>query len=139
MPTQGFLLDTHVWVWLELGEDRFTPLQKRQLNAAAVNLHLYITSITLLEVANMHRRGKVALPMSLDSWFETTLSHAGITILQVTPRIASDTCLLPETFHGDPADRLIASTARVEGLTLCTHDEKLIAFGKQGLYRTMPI
>jgi PIN domain nuclease of toxin-antitoxin system len=137
--TQGILLDTHAWLWLEMGEEHFTPAQKRQLQASAVNLHLYVASISLLEIANMHRRGRISLPISLDSWFEQTLSQAGITILQVTPKIAVETTLLPESFHGDPADRLIAATARVENLTLCTHDKALLAHGKQGLYRTLPV
>jgi PIN domain nuclease of toxin-antitoxin system len=139
MPTQGILLDTHVWLWLELGEDHFTAAQLRQLNAAAVNLHLFVSAISLLEVANLHRRGRVTLPIPLDSWFEQTLTQAGISLLQITPKIAVETALLPEEFHGDPADRLIASTARVENLTLCTHDKSLLSFGKKGLYRTMPV
>jgi len=139
MPEHGILLDTHAWLWLELGEDRFTTLQKRQLNAAALNLHLYVASISLLEVANQHRRGRIALPMSLDSWFERAFSQAGVTLLQITPQIAVETTLLPDAFHGDPADRLIAATARVENLLLCTHDNALLRFGKQGLFRTLAI
>ncbi len=139
MPPQGILLDTHAWLWLELGEDYFTPLQKRQLNNAAINLHLYVAGISLLEVANLHRRKRISLPIPLDTWFEQSFSQVGITLLQITPRIAVETTFLPESFHGDPADRIIAATARVENLTLCTHDEALLKFGKLGLYRTLAI
>jgi PIN domain nuclease of toxin-antitoxin system len=32
---------------------------------------------------------------------------------------------LPDTFHGDPADRMIVATARVHDLPLATHDEAI--------------
>jgi PIN domain nuclease of toxin-antitoxin system len=32
---------------------------------------------------------------------------------------------LPRSFHQDPADRLIAATARTAGLPLATHDARI--------------
>jgi PIN domain nuclease of toxin-antitoxin system len=41
--------------------------------------------------------------------------------------IAEQLTLLPSSFHRDPADRIIVSTARVHGLPLLTKDRKLLA------------
>lgn len=35
---------------------------------------------------------------------------------------------LPPEFHKDPADRMLAATARVEGLTLITADQRILDY-----------
>ena len=77
------------------------------------------------------------LPLALQDWLERALSEANIGLIAISPRIASETSMLPDGFQGDPADRLIAATARVENLTLCTHDRDLLRYGKRGLFRVL--
>ena len=48
------------------------------------------------------------------------------------PAIAVASTRLPGQLHGDPADRLLAATARQLNLALVTADEKLLAYGAQG-------
>jgi PIN domain nuclease of toxin-antitoxin system len=133
------LLDTHAWAWFEQGEEQLPIKARNQIEKAAWAGSLYIASISLLEIANMHRRGRIKLTIPLEQWFAETLNHQGMQIVPLTPAIALETTLLPESFHGDPADRLIASTARVENLTLYTHDKAILRFGKQGLLHTVAI
>ena len=49
----------------------------------------------------------------------------GITILPITPEIAALASQFPEDYPGDPSDRIIGATARAEGMTLVTRDEKI--------------
>ena len=35
---------------------------------------------------------------------------------------------LPGTFHRDPADRVLVATARRDGLTLVTADDRILAY-----------
>jgi PIN domain nuclease of toxin-antitoxin system len=35
---------------------------------------------------------------------------------------------LPDTFHADPADRIIAATARLKNCTILTADKKILAY-----------
>jgi PIN domain nuclease of toxin-antitoxin system len=93
----------------------------------------------MLEIANIVRKGRVSLDMSLANWFDSTLRKPGVRLLDTTPAIAIETMNLPSTFHGDPGDRLIAATARVENLNLLTHDRDLLRFGKQGLMRVLKV
>ncbi len=44
-----------------------------------------------------------------------------------------ESCNLPGNFHGDPADRLIVGTARVEGAALVTRDSTILDFSKTKL------
>jgi PIN domain nuclease of toxin-antitoxin system len=43
----------------------------------------------------------------------------------ITPEIAAFAVELPSSFPKDPADRLIAATAMVEGAPLVTADERI--------------
>ena len=135
----GLLLDTHTWLWLESGIAEIRPAARAQMEKAATEHRLFLSAISLLELANMYRRGRITLPIPLEIWLDQSLSQPGISLLPLTPPIAVETTRLPHDFQGDPADRLIASTARVHQLTLCTRDKALLRFGRQGLYRTLTI
>jgi PIN domain nuclease of toxin-antitoxin system len=50
----------------------------------------------------------------------------GIAILPITAEIAVLATQFPETYPSDPSDRLIGATARAEGITLVTRDERIL-------------
>jgi PIN domain nuclease of toxin-antitoxin system len=50
----------------------------------------------------------------------------GIAILPITLDIAVLTAQFPPDFPSDPMDRIIAATARAEGLPLVTADERIL-------------
>lgn len=135
----GVLLDTHTWVWLQNGQlDMHGELEQVLQNALDKNA-LFTCSISMLEIANAVHRGRMTFDRSLPEWFETSQRNPGVRLIDITPEIALDTMKLPATFHGDPGDRLITATARIENLILLTHDRDLLRFGKQGLMRTMKV
>ena len=49
------------------------------------------------------------------------------TVIPVSETIAVRAGELPEPFHGDPMDRMIAATAIMEKCTLITADNKILA------------
>jgi len=134
----GLLLDTHTWLWLATGDERLPVPARRAIERQEASGSLYVAAISLLEIANMSRRNRVILPLPLEEWLTRALSEAGIALLDISPRIAAETALLPEGFHGDPADRLLVATARVQNLALCTHDKELLRHAKQGLFLALP-
>jgi len=44
----------------------------------------------------------------------------------ISPAVATEVAALPDSFHRDPADRILVATARVQGATLLTQDERII-------------
>ena len=46
-------------------------------------------------------------------------------IKPITPEVAALAWQFPDDFSRDPADRLIAATARAEGMALVTRDERI--------------
>jgi PIN domain nuclease of toxin-antitoxin system len=51
-------------------------------------------------------------------------------IFPLTPEIAADSVRLGDEFPSDPADQIIAATARHHGLKLLTSDDRIRKSGK---------
>ncbi len=132
-----FLLDTHTLVWISLDPDRVKARAKERLKREKEPLS--VSAVSLYEVAVLSRRGRIDLDIPIQSWFDLAFADASLRLLPVTPQIAINAALLPDGFHGDPIDRIIAATARVHNLVLCTHDEKLVRFGQQGVYKFLEV
>jgi PIN domain nuclease of toxin-antitoxin system len=49
--------------------------------------------------------------------------------LSISPAVAAAVAALPETFHRDPADRIIVASAQIAGATLMTRDRRIIDAG----------
>ncbi len=139
MTDNACLLDTHTWIWLALDRTRIRVAADVVLREAGYRSDLCISSISLFEIANLVDRKRIDLKMPLRDWFHINFSASALTIVPVTPEIALASLSLPPDFHRDPNDRLIASTAIAHDLILCTRDEYLIRFGKQGVYRYLEI
>jgi len=122
-----------------LDPGRIKGAAREQLVASAESDELFVAAISMYEVAAGAKRGRIELNMATQAWFDLTLLDPGLRLLALTPEIAAETALLPDDFHGDPGDRLVAATARVHDLVLCTHDGRLLRFGQQGIYRFLEV
>ena len=118
------LLDTHVW-WWTLSEPERLSRKARQLIKKTPSEQRAIASISIWEFAMMVMRGRIKLTVTPDEWLEYAINRTGLTIFNLNPKIALESCSLPGSFHKDPADRLIVATARVSQSQLITKDEKM--------------
>ena len=121
------LLDTHTWFWAVGEPERLSKKALKSITATKP-ANRGIASISMWELAMMVAKEKVEISISLDQWFEHAVAGTGICVYDLNPQIAVESCNLPGTFHKDPADRLIAATARVHGLTLITKDSRILAY-----------
>ena len=71
------------------------------------------------------RKGRLDLTIDVGDWIAKCEGIPCIRFVPVDPRVAPRPVLLPEPFHADPADRLIAATALVPGVPLATKDDRL--------------
>lgn len=129
------LLDTHVWLWIIEDNRALRPDARTAILTAAAEFNLYLSPISLWEIALKSSRGQLKLHLALRPWIRRGMELTGIKLAPITPDIACACADLPAQFHGDPADRLIAATARSEGMTLMTHDRALLALAKQGHFK----
>ncbi len=132
MPSDLLLLDTHCWIWAQLGLiQQLSRMALQSIKDGERDGNLRISVISIWELAMLEKRGRVALPMNVRTWVEQALSKPGIAVAPLTPEIAIESVHLPGEMHGDPADRMLVATARVLGATLVTKDAQLIRYSRQ--------
>jgi PIN domain nuclease of toxin-antitoxin system len=138
MPSELLLLDTHCWLWAQLGlVQRLSRAALAAIRNAESEGSLRVSVISVWELAMLEKRGRVALPMNVRTWIEQALSKPGISVTPLTTEIAIESVHLPADLHGDPADRMLIATARVLSATLLTKDAQLIRYSRQRHVRAL--
>ena len=138
MPNDLLLLDTHCWLWAQLGlTERLSRAALTAIRNAESEGNLRISVISIWELAMLEKRGRVALPMNVRTWVEQALGKPGIAVAPLTPDIAIESVHLPGELHGDPADRMLVATARLLGATLLTKDAQLLRYSRQRYVRAL--
>jgi PIN domain nuclease of toxin-antitoxin system len=119
-----FLLDTHVWFWHAMDSARL-PRRLRDLIDRSTEA-LWLSPISVWELGMLNARGRVRVPGGVRAWSETALREFPLREAMFNREVAAATVDLTLP-HRDPADRFLAATALVYGLTLMTVDERLVA------------
>ena len=115
------LVDTHVVVWLALEPERVSKNAQAAIDYARQNEDgLAVCGVTLLEIATAYGKGRISLAMSLESFLRDIEER--FVVLPISARACARTLTLPTSYPKDPADRVIAATALVEGMALVTAD-----------------
>ena len=125
-----YLLDTHAWLWAVLGHARLGARARRALAAVESGERIGLAAISLKEAAWLLARGRVTLTKEAASWagwLRDAAAAPGLEVLPLTVEVAIESERFSDSFPRDPADRLIAATARVHDLTLLTADAALRA------------
>jgi PIN domain nuclease of toxin-antitoxin system len=132
MPGELLLLDTHCWLWAQLGlTERLSRAALPAIRTAESEGNLRISVISIWELAMLEKQGRVALPMNVRTWVEQALRKPGIAVAPLTAEIAIESVHLPGELHGDSADRILVATARIIGATLLTKDARLLEYSRQ--------
>ena len=120
------LLDTHVWVWLSIGDLSSLSAKARKLVAGGTQK--WISAISCWELAKLVERQRIGFNIPTLAWMRRSLNENNIRIADLTTEIAVESTGL-EGFHRDPADQIIVATSRVLGMPLVTADQRIVGFG----------
>jgi PIN domain nuclease of toxin-antitoxin system len=121
------LFDTHVWWWSLSEPENLSAVSRKAIATSKVD-ERYIASISIWEFAMMATKQRIELKISSEEWLSRAINNTGISIVELTPAIATDSCNLPGKFHKDPADQIIVASARRNNLTLITKDQKILDY-----------
>jgi PIN domain nuclease of toxin-antitoxin system len=118
------LLDTHVWVWSLLEPHRLAAKVRRRLENGADSL--WLSPISVWEACLLAERGRLELDRPVGAWVDAALQAAPVRDAPLTRQVAMESRAVA-LGHDDPADRFLAASALVHGLTLLTADRRLLA------------
>src|SRR5512134_3888777 len=112
------LLDTCAAIWLMNG-DPISRISREAIRVAQETASgVYVSPITAWEVAHLAARNRLRLSMATATWFDRLLSLPDIRLAPMPPQVLIASAGLPGTPPKDPADRIIAATARTYGHVL---------------------
>ncbi len=117
------LLDTHVLIWMSSDPKRLSRKAREAIREARQKTGIAAASITLWELAWLAENRRILVSGSVESFVRETISR--VIVMPMTPEIVALAVRLPSDYLKDPADRLIASTAIVDGIPLVTADERV--------------
>lgn len=124
--SQALLLDTHVWLWWLLGDPRLEQKTVDYLDQLPAHNRPYLSDISLWELALLVDRKRLHLNQPLEDFLRIAASPATVQLCRIETATIIEMNKLPESFHRDPADRLIVATARARGLPLCSFDQLIL-------------
>jgi len=120
-----FLLDTHVFLWLNHQPERLSPAV--QALCAAGEHDFYLSIVSAWEMQIKSQLGKLSMAMPVKELVDRSCGANDIQVLPVTLEHVDALSQLPD-LHKDPFDRLLIAQAMHEGLTLLSADQAIAAY-----------
>ena len=131
------LLDTCAAIWA--AEDQLKPEAASALNEQYMGGEpVLISPITAWEIGLLFARGRLRAALMPCEYFRRLISIPGVRLAEMPPQVLISSNFLPGTPPADPADRIIASTAREYGLTVVTRDARLLKYAGEGHLKALP-
>ncbi|MGL5018349.1 MAG: type II toxin-antitoxin system VapC family toxin [Luteolibacter sp.] len=122
-----FLLDTCAILFIA-GDTGDLSAETLELIESASPDDVFISAISLAEIACLVERGRLQLTSHWRTWWEDLLRKTAWTCLPITDQTLAEAYSLPSPVHRDPADLVLMATARIERLTLITTDRKILDY-----------
>ena len=130
------LLDTCALLWLAQGEPMNAAAQAA-ITYAGRDGRLHLSAVSAWEIGVLWRKRGYALHPEPASWLDRVVASSRIRLVPLTAQQAVASSLLPGDLHVDPADRLLAATARDTDAALVTRDAHLLAYATAGHMRAL--
>jgi len=120
------LLDTCCIIWSISKPAVISQTAKALLTAEDSDIHVSVISVA--EIACAVKRGRIIIDRHWKKWFRHYVNLNDWQIDSIDLDIMEEAYSLPETFHADPADRIITATSRLKNYSLLTADRKILSY-----------
>jgi PIN domain nuclease of toxin-antitoxin system len=131
------LLDTCALIWIAEDEKLAQPAVELLNEANEKGVATYISPISGWEIGLLAARNRLKLLIAPQRWFERLFEAPNVQLADMSPDLLIASSFLPGRPPRDPADRILAATARDYGATLVTRDRALLDYAEQGHLRLM--
>lgn len=129
--SQPVLLDTCAAIWVANAQALRGDAQQVLAAAEEAGGGIFVSPITAWEIGVLVSRGRVTLSRDPDAWFAALL-RGGFVLAPMPPEVLMAASFLPDCALRDPADRILAATARAFGYQLMTRDQPLLEYASMG-------
>jgi PIN domain nuclease of toxin-antitoxin system len=127
--TQKLLLDTHIALWLDSGDEALRQSTRVLIDRCWQNGGtICLSAATVWEIALLLDTRRIDLDLPIEEWITRFLERPGIEAVSLGCAVAGRSYRLHHLQHRDPADRLLISTAIELGCPLVTYDERILRF-----------
>ncbi|RKX46121.1 MAG: type II toxin-antitoxin system VapC family toxin [Verrucomicrobia bacterium] len=119
------VVDTHVIIWDALDPERLSTAAKRALTRADRDDGIVICEISLWEIAMLMKKKRLDVDAEYPTFIDLVLQSRNYFLQNLTPAIADASVNIDLGKNKDPADHIVAATAKVKGLSLITADQQI--------------
>lgn len=128
----ALLLDTHIALWLDAGDERLAPATRVLIDDFwQAGGTIAFSAVSAWEIALLVDTGRVVLDVPAEAWVARFIARPGIIAVPLGHGAAARAHRLHHLEHRDPADRLLAATAIELACVLVTYDERLLRFSER--------
>jgi PIN domain nuclease of toxin-antitoxin system len=120
------LLDTHTFLWWNMGDARLSP-QAYRFIADGQN-QLFFSAASAWEIAIKTGKGRLVLPDAPERYVAERLALHRIAPLPIQLSHALQVFNLPE-YHTDPFDRILVAQSQLDKLPIITSDPNIAQYG----------
>ena len=118
------VLDTHALLWWQDESPDLSSNARRAIESAD---RVGVPTACCLELATLARRGRIGFDRDVAVWLRAALARPEVEMIPLTVDIALAAGRLPESFPGDPVDRVVYATAETCRASLVTRDRRIRA------------
>ncbi len=120
------LLDTCCLIWAVSEPSAMSRNARRLL--AAEDSEVFVSVISAAEIACAVERDRIVIDRHWKNWFRHYIEVNCWQVQNISLEIMEEAYSLPDAFHADPADRILAATARLNNFTILTADKKILSY-----------
>jgi PIN domain nuclease of toxin-antitoxin system len=117
------LLDTHIWLWSTNEPHKLTSEVHRAVTDPGNTC--YLSPVSIWEVIILLEKKRIGIDQDFGQWFEKSRIDFELQKAPLDWKVVHQMRFTMLAYK-DPADRFLAATAKVHGLTLVTADQRLL-------------
>jgi PIN domain nuclease of toxin-antitoxin system len=130
--TDRLLLDTHIALWLDSGDDALRPPTRALIDDCWQNGGtILLSAVSVWEIALLVDIRRIELDLPVEEWITRFVERPGVEALPLGHSAASRSYRLYQLEHRDPADRLLIASAIELACPLVTYDERILRFAAE--------
>jgi PIN domain nuclease of toxin-antitoxin system len=130
--SDALLLDTHIALWLEHGDERLRTRTRALIDQCwQGGGTVYLSAVSAWEIALLVDTDRIELDVPTEQWVKRFLDYPGVAAAPLDPVTASRAYQFHQLEHRDPADHLLIATAIALACPLVTYDDRIARFAQR--------